>query len=70
MTQEEFDAQFITVKEISSIVGNTTAAVWYAKKRGMLPNALEVKGSKLCVWNRAEVMPIIQSWKDVRHPSI
>lgn len=66
MTQEEFDKQFITVNEICTRLGITSAAIFYAKTRGDLPEPIVVsKGARAgrgSLWNREEIEPILQRW--------
>lgn len=66
MTQEEFDKQFISTKEIAIYVGVTVAAVWYAERRGQLPRSFTIKHSNARLWLRNEVMPKIEAWKSTK----
>lgn len=60
--QIAFDAQFITAPEIGEYVGVTKVAIYYARQSGQLPGAIEVNRS--FIWNRKEIQPYIDAWKD------
>ncbi len=63
MSQEQFNEQFITTREIASRVGVSVAAVIYAHKRDALPGAIEIQNSRMFLWNRKQIEPELLAWE-------
>ena len=62
MKQEDFDAQFITSAEILTRLGISRTALSYAKKFGRIPQPITINGGTVQLWNRNEMIPIIEQW--------
>ena len=66
MTEEEFNNTFISVKGIAQEVGVVPAAVYYAVKRGTLPEPIRVNDTGIKLWLKNEIMPTLEKWKTFR----
>jgi hypothetical protein len=65
--QDEFDATYITSSEICAELKITRATIIMGRKRGMLPDAIEVRRPggepQLVLWRREKVRPFLDAWK-------
>lgn len=62
--QRKFELAYITSIEIGKILNTSRATIADGKRKGKLPNAIEVYGGKLTIWERDFIMPFVLSWKD------
>lgn len=62
--QMHFDERYITASEIANELGVSRPAVYYARKRGILPNPILVGSDMMFIWERSAVRPAIDAWKD------
>lgn len=53
--QEEFDRDYITSSEICRLAGVSRLNVMQDKRRGNLPNPIEINGGQITVWKRVDV---------------
>ena len=60
--QESFDEKYITSSEIQKELKVNRSAVLYARRRGMLPEPIVVRGSRSFIWERAKARPFIDAW--------
>ena len=60
---EEFVAKYITSGEIVTTLGINRSTVFYARRNGHLPNAMEVPGVSGYIWLRAPLQPHLDAWK-------
>lgn len=67
--QEEFDAKYISSSEICKTVGVTRAAVIQARKKGILPDPINID-DHLFLWLRADVTEKIDAWIKRRNARI
>lgn len=61
--QTDFDVKYITTSEIASEVGVARPSVHHARMRGDLPNPIIVGPNMIFIWERANVRPYIDAWK-------
>jgi len=48
-------------------VGVSRTGLLYARKQGLLPNAIVVNDGQLYIWERGPLQPYIDAWKLVLH---
>lgn len=65
--QEDFDAKYITTTEVIAEMGVSRCAVTRAVGRGSLPQPISVGTMNLSIWERSEMTPAMQAWKDKRN---
>lgn len=63
--QREFDATYISVSEICDRLKINRSSVMHAKKKGCLPNAVDVCHGTITLWRRAEVAEYLDAWERV-----
>lgn len=63
--QADFDARYISIREIADRLKLTTNAVVDAKNRGVLPDYVQVsgRGKPVYLWLREQVNPIVDEWE-------
>lgn len=61
--QELFDERYITGSEIQHTMNVSRSSVLLARRRGMLPDPIVVKGARAFIWERDKVTPYIEAWK-------
>lgn len=61
--QQEFDKTYISVSEICEELQVNRSSVMHAKKKGLLPNSIDVCKGTTTLWKRAEVMEYLSAWK-------
>lgn len=61
--QDEFNAKYITAKEIAETVGVSRAAVSTAITTERLPKPFYVGTSTVQLWERDKIQPHLDSWK-------
>lgn len=66
MTEEQFNNTFISVKGIANQVGVVPAAVYYAVKRGTLPEPIRINDLGAQLWVREEIKTVLENWKKFR----
>lgn len=62
--QAKFEQAYITSIEIGQLLKTSRATIADGKRKGKLPNSIEVYGGKLTIWEREYIMPFVLSWKD------
>jgi len=62
-TQERFDDLYITSSEIQRLLKVDRSAILSARRRGMLPDAVMVRGVRAYIWERKHVAPFLAAWK-------
>jgi len=62
--QEIFDRKYINTAELVSIMGVSRVAIWHARERGDLPEAIFI--GKTCLWEREVVAPFVAKWQEKR----
>lgn len=60
--QDRFDKIYITGSEIEERLCVSRANILYARRRGMLPNALTVGNSGMYIWEREGLEPFLFAW--------
>lgn len=61
-SQERFDELYITSSEIQQELKVNRSAILYARRRGMLPEPIVVRGSRSFIWERERARPFIDAW--------
>lgn len=61
--QELFDKRYITAPEIMGQLGVSRAAMQYARRIGKLPSPIQVAGNLVFVWEREQIKPYLDAWK-------
>lgn len=61
--QVEFDETYITSTEIGERLDVERSVILHARRRGMLPNAIVVKGMRYLLWNRDNLTPYLDAWE-------
>lgn len=61
--QEVFDEKYITSSEIQKELKVNRSAILYARRRGMLPEPIVVRGSRSFIWDREKAKPFLEAWK-------
>ncbi len=61
--QKEFDARYITSKEVIEFVGVTRPALFVARSKGYLPGAISIADGKVIFWEREFIMPHLRAWR-------
>lgn len=65
--QEEFDETYISSSEICRELNITRATVTMGRRRGMLPDAIEVLrpdgAPHVTLWKRDTVRPFLDAWR-------
>ncbi len=61
--QKEFDKKYITSSEIVAVMGVSRAAIVNARKRGILPEPVIVRGTGSHIWIRDEITANLKAWK-------
>jgi len=60
--QEEFDKIYITSSEICHTLGISRTTVVHGRRRGMLPDPIQVNGTGLLIWKRDTIKPYLDAW--------
>ena len=61
--QEVFDEMYITGSEIQKIMGVERSSVLGARRRGLLPQPIQVRGARAFIWEREKVQPYLEAWR-------
>lgn len=61
--QARFDRAYITSSEICNRLGVTRPAIHFRRKSGLLPDAIQVYGQQLLIWERAAIEPYLVEWE-------
>lgn len=61
--QARFNFTYVTVKEIADIVDVSRVAVQHAIERGVLPAPIVVNNNQCHLWERLEVAPHVEAWR-------
>ena len=61
--QMRFDEKYITSTEIAEELDIERSTVLNARRRGMLPDPVTVRGVRVFIWERGPVRPFIDAWK-------
>lgn len=61
--QDEFDSIYIASSEICRELGITRATIVQGRRRGLLPDPIQINGAQIMVWKRDVVKPFIDAWK-------
>lgn len=67
--QQRFNERYITAPEVCEFMGVGRATLMHARRRGTLPDAVEINGGQVFVWEREKLRPYLEAWKlmlDVR----
>lgn len=62
-SQELFDEKYITSSEIQETLGVERSSILNARRRGMLPDPITVRGVRAFIWEREKVTPYLEAWK-------
>jgi len=62
-SQERFDELYITSTEIQEELGVKRSTILNARRRGMLPDPIEVRGVRAFIWERERTRPFLEAWK-------
>lgn len=65
--QKVFDNNYITSSEICEELKVSRTSIANARKTGTLPNSIAVNGLHIFIWERAQVRPFIDAWKEQLH---
>jgi predicted DNA-binding transcriptional regulator AlpA len=60
-SQDLFDQRYISTAEIMKTLSVSRAAVWYARERGVLPDAIFLNQTT-CLWERDKLLPYLEKW--------
>lgn len=60
--EEEFNTLYITSTEIGEQLGVKRSTILNARRRGLLPNAVPIRGVRTFIWKRKELQPYLESW--------
>lgn len=61
--QKEFEDTYISATQVQQYMGVSRPAIFYRKKNGLLPGEIKIPGVNVSLWKRAEIMPILDAWK-------
>lgn len=61
--QEKFDTMYITSTEIAKTLNVERSSVLHARRRGLLPNPIIVKGVPAIIWERDTLKPYLDAWE-------
>ena len=61
--QQRFDKLYITSHEIEKELKVERSSIFHARKRGLLPDPVQVGGARSYIWERASVRPYLDAWK-------
>lgn len=61
--QAEFDKTYITSTEICKTLQINRCTLLQARRKGTLPDPIQVNGSQMFIWLRAEAAPIVKAWQ-------
>jgi hypothetical protein len=62
--QTRFDQKYITSREILRRLKITRPSISQARRRNLLPDAIEVSGT-LLIWERDKVEPYLKAWETI-----
>lgn len=65
--QKTFDDNYITSSEICEELRLSRTSIANARKTGTLPNPIAVNGLHIFIWERKQVRPFINAWKEQLH---
>ena len=60
--QQRFEQNYITSSEICNLLGVTRPAIHFRRKAGLLPEAIQVYGQQLLIWEREQIKPFLVEW--------
>ena len=61
--QVRFDKQYITSTEIQERLAVTRSVILNARRRGMLPEPVVIKGLNTFIWERSIVNSYLDAWE-------
>ena len=61
--QAEFDKTYITSTEICKTLQINRCTLLQARRKGQLPDPIQVNGSQMFIWLRSEAAPIVKAWQ-------
>lgn len=61
--QERFDELYITSSEIQEELNVERSTILNARRRGLLPEPILVRGVRAFIWERDKVRPYLEAWK-------
>jgi hypothetical protein len=61
--QEKFDKEYISSSEICETLDISRSALTAARRRGVLPEPILLKGSLVFIWERNEVNENLKKWQ-------
>lgn len=64
MAQARFDSMYITSTEIGQRLNVTRPAIHFRRRDGLLPDAIQVSGNQLYIWERSKIEPHLQRWEE------
>lgn len=62
VSQQEFNAKYITATEIIETLEVSRSSVHAARVQGRLPNAIDLHG-QIYIWERSRITPYLNAWK-------
>lgn len=63
LAQERFDEVYITSSEIAEELKIERSTIVNARRRGLLPEPIIIKGIRAFIWERNTVRPLLDAWK-------
>ena len=60
--QEAFDDKYITSTEITERLSVDRSSILYARRTGLLPNPIVIKGVRTFIWERDALKPYLDAW--------
>lgn len=61
--EERFSETYITSSEIIARLNITRSSIMYGKRKGFLPDAIEIGGTQTCLWERKTIEPYLAAWE-------
>lgn len=63
-SQEKFNEKYITSSEIVKELGISRPAVLYARRNGILPDAIKIDGINVYLWEREKIMSRLKDYQE------
>lgn len=61
--QDRFDNTYVTPHEICQRLRVERSSILYARKRGLLPEPIRLKGSGAFIWERDKIESYLSAWE-------
>lgn len=61
--QQNFQDRYISSTEICKYLNITRPALLQGRRRKQLPEPIVPQGANVCLWEREQVWPIIEQWR-------